>query len=187
MSKIKCQAKNPNLCVDPQCTERKAFLSAMSNAATYEEYSAVANEHSKFEARIAAAVMLEGLNARESTPPAAVTGSEEKSVLQESVDVDLGWYSGQAAIEYGEYEDGQPAMTLWNNEGALTTVSVNLSAYGITNFDKDKIIVKDYSENKGLVDSLKRAGMVTEIIEKYSFGHVTDGAILCKLDPKFVK
>jgi hypothetical protein len=47
----KCQSKNPDKCVDPQCPERRGYRSQMANARTYSDFEAGAKKQQEDQRR----------------------------------------------------------------------------------------------------------------------------------------
>lgn len=69
---------------------------------------------------------------------------------------------GGVYFTLGSYGDGSPAIQAWQKSDPytpLTTVTVNLGAYGATP-EKGCVFVKDYSENKGLAQALMDADLI---------------------------
>lgn len=84
-------------------------------------------------------------------------------------------------IEFGKYVDGTPAIEIFSEtEGPVATATVNLSGYNISPAP-GHVIIKDYSENEGMVEALIAAGIITERGEGFSFGFITNGAFECPI------
>jgi len=77
----------------------------------------------------------------------------------------------------GMYPNGNTAIQLFTEDGEpIAKGTVNL----YDKLSKNKAYIKDYSENEGMLESLKEAGIVTEIIGYKQTGFVV--VPLCKLN-----
>jgi hypothetical protein len=87
-------------------------------------------------------------------------------------------------LVYTHYvQNNAHALTLLSMDGEpLMTASTNLDA-GITN---DEVVIKDYSENEGVRDTLIRAGVISEdnwfITRRYSPTHIVTFPVHVLLD-----
>jgi hypothetical protein len=77
--------------------------------------------------------------------------------LQTIATLNVGGYQyTEVYFTHGFYIDGSMAIQAWeasDPETPITTVTINLAAYGATP-DEGCVFVKDYSENRGIVASL---------------------------------
>jgi hypothetical protein len=74
-------------------------------------------------------------------------------------DLDFGKYgNGQTAITLFDLEDGEPVST--------ATVAVRDS------IGSNEVVIKDYSENEGMLEVLQKAGVVSEPKRVISSGYV---------------
>lgn len=82
-----------------------------------------------------------------------------------------------------QYGDGSLALVLMeegNIHGSpITVITVNL---GIPGLEENEAFVKDYSENSGMLDALKEAGLVKEILGRRQSGFVTVPLVEFNLD-----
>jgi len=80
---------------------------------------------------------------------------------------------------------GFPAIYLVDadNEEPIATATVNLIEYGIEP-EPNHCYLKDYSENRGIVEILAGAGAVIPI-QQIRLGNLT--ATLCKLSPQLIE
>ena len=72
-------------------------------------------------------------------------------------------------LVYERYYDGNKRLSLVDPEGfhiAVATVNVE------TTLKPDEVCIKNHSENKGMFTSLKRAGVIEEVVELIEQGHV---------------
>ena len=78
----------------------------------------------------------------------------------------------------GYYGNGNTAIQLFDkNDGSPVAVAtINL----IDGLPENQAYIKDYSENEGMLEALKDAGIVTKVIGHRSSGYIT--APLCELD-----
>jgi hypothetical protein len=87
-----------------------------------------------------------------------------------NVHLEKGKYSnGRTAIELIDAEDGIPVMVATVN---IPEVPLN----------EDEIIIKDYSENEGVLDFLQQNGLVGEVLRE-----VTTGFVKCQVVKYFGK
>lgn len=73
-------------------------------------------------------------------------------------------------FQVGHYQNDNLAIEIWSNEeGPISRVTVNPGIY----IDNDRIAIKNYSENEGMVDWLVSEGLIEELpIEHISSGWV---------------
>jgi hypothetical protein len=74
--------------------------------------------------------------------------------------------NGRTAIQLMDAEDGSP----------IATATVNLPDFPLA---EDRVAIKDYSENEGMLDALVEAGIVEELGLHAETGFVT--VPICKL------
>jgi len=74
-------------------------------------------------------------------------------------------------LQFGEYNNGRTAIELIDKKNGepVLVATVNIPQEKL---DKDEIIIKNWSENEGILDVLQKAGIVGEIIRKVPTGHV---------------
>lgn len=80
-------------------------------------------------------------------------------------------------IKFGQYNNKRIAMQLVDSEGPVAVATIN---FPDEQLEEDEIIIKDYSENEGMLDSLIEAGIVSEPLRYTSSGYVNCIPI-CKL------
>jgi|APSaa5957512576_1039674.scaffolds.fasta_scaffold12820_6 hypothetical protein len=78
-------------------------------------------------------------------------------------------------VEFGEYSNGRIAIELVDPE-PIAVATVNLPDVVLKD---DEVIIKDYSENEGVLDALVEAGYVSKPIDWVRTGFVT--CPICKL------
>src|SRR5690554_2776075 len=102
----------------------------------------------------------------------------------------LRYRSWDVFIQTGEYANGRIAIQLIdaNDYCPVATATVNIPEHHLND---DEIIVKGYSENKGMESWLQSVGLVTEILGTVPTGFVeatvcrVDFEKLCEYDPGF--
>lgn len=77
---------------------------------------------------------------------------------------------------FGKYANGRVSITLVDSGETIAIATVNLVDSCI---ESDEVIIKDWSENKGMLDALIKAGIVAEPDKYEQTGHVI--AFICKL------
>lgn len=93
----------------------------------------------------------------------------------------------EVTIQFGQYSNGEPAIQIFSEtEGPIATATVNLESYGI-HPAPGHVLIKEYSENEGMVDALITAGIITERGQSYSFGFIQDGAFECPLAEEYLR
>ena len=76
-----------------------------------------------------------------------------------------------------KYSNGNTAIELADEEGTVAIATVNLAD---GNLPEDQAYIKDYSENEGMLQALKDAGIVKRVIGNKASGFVIFP--LCELD-----
>lgn len=81
-------------------------------------------------------------------------------------------------IEKGEYSNGRTALELIDpkNGESILVATVNIPEEEI---EKDEVIIKNYSENEGILPVLVKAGVIGEPIRTVQAGFTK--AYVCKL------
>lgn len=87
-----------------------------------------------------------------------------------------------ARVVRGQYADGSLSLSVVSDDPQDLTISINLSAYGLT-APESHIFVKDYSEHEGLPQALIEAG-IAEPVERVEFGPFDGAAWLMKVVAK---
>jgi hypothetical protein len=82
----------------------------------------------------------------------------------------------QVRVEIGKYQQGNPAIELYDLEDGFPFAK---STVNIPGLEKDEVAVKDYSENEGMLDFLVDNGIVHPPHRSESSGYVT--LPVCKL------
>lgn len=87
-----------------------------------------------------------------------------------------GW---ESKVIIGAYSNGRKAIQLFDATTGepIAKATVNVPDYKL---DDDQVIIKDYSENAGIYETLRQAGVigpVTEVIPISSYGN----AYVCEL------
>lgn len=78
-------------------------------------------------------------------------------------------------VEFGNYSNGRIAISLVDPE-PIAVATVNLPDVVLQH---DEVIIKDYSENTGMLDALIESGYVSEPIRMVQTGYVS--CPVCKL------
>ena len=78
----------------------------------------------------------------------------------------LSYGNDRTALQLTDAEDGSP----------IATATINVPEADIAD---DEVIVKDYSENEGMLDALTKAGVVSDPVGYVNSGFIT--APVCKL------
>lgn len=86
-------------------------------------------------------------------------------------------------LEFGEYENGRTAIQLIDFEdGSLVAdATVNIPEY---NLPKGHVIIKDYSENEGMLDALMKANVVGKPVAYAESGFIKAPVVKLLVDPK---
>lgn len=79
-------------------------------------------------------------------------------------------------IREGKYTNDRLAMELVDDGGVIAVCTVNLPDQELL---PDEVIIKDYSENEGMLDALVEAGVVTPTGKTVKTGFVT--CPICKV------
>lgn len=84
----------------------------------------------------------------------------------------------------GVYESGRIALQLFDAKDMepVATATVNLPDAPLEEYE---VLIKDYSENEGMVDALVKAGLVTDTTKRVPTGFAA--ASVCQLTPWFKK
>lgn len=75
---------------------------------------------------------------------------------------------------------GRIALELVDDEGPVARATVNMPEVKLA---PDEILIKDYSENEGMLDALVNAGVVTDTGRREACGYVS--VAVGKLTPEF--
>jgi len=87
------------------------------------------------------------------------------------------WFAGEnCTIQWGKYPNGRVAIQLMCADGPMARATVNIPEYEP---DFDEVLIKDYSENEGMLDALVKAGIVKDTGKRAFSGYVT--IPVCKL------
>lgn len=79
----------------------------------------------------------------------------------------------RAHLSVRKYVDGSPAWQLYSMQGEpLMTPTVCLVEYGHTPAE-GHVIIKDYSENEGILDCLIEQGIIAQEVHALEATHVT--------------
>lgn len=70
----------------------------------------------------------------------------------------------------GRYSNGRIALQLMDEEGPVAVGTVNVEDVEIPS---DCVIVKNYSENEGMLEALQQAGIVGVVVRQIRTGFVT--------------
>ena len=69
-------------------------------------------------------------------------------------------FLGEACdIEFKTYPNGRTAIQLWCEEGPMGTATVNIPEYPVP---ENHVLIKDWSENRGMLQALIDAGVVKD-------------------------
>jgi hypothetical protein len=74
--------------------------------------------------------------------------------------------------KFGKYSNGRTAIQLFEvgTHEPIATATVNLVDYD--GLKENEVIIKDYSENEGMVSSLREAGIIGEYVTTIQHGYV---------------
>jgi hypothetical protein len=76
----------------------------------------------------------------------------------------------ECSIEVAKYGNGRTAILLQCQNGEpMATATINLPDESLK---KGEAFIKDYSENEGMLEALREAGIVTEVLGYVSSGFV---------------
>ena len=83
-------------------------------------------------------------------------------------------------VKIGTYQNGNPALSLIDCEDGIpyATCTINLPDLKL---EQDEVIVKDYSENEGMLDFLIKNNIVSFTGKTVAHGWVVSA--ICKLNP----
>lgn len=74
-------------------------------------------------------------------------------------------------VNVGEYSNGRIALELVDKNGdMIADVTINIPE---THLNEGEIIVKDYSENEGMYETLLAAGVISKIKRRAFSGYIT--------------
>lgn len=73
-------------------------------------------------------------------------------------------------VRQAHYGNGRIALELYNHEGSIAIATVNCPHVEIPS---DCIVVKNYSENEGMLEALQEAGIVGGVV-----GHIHTGFVI---------
>ena len=84
----------------------------------------------------------------------------------------------ECQVVFRQYPNGRPAIQLIDvtDGGPYTTATINLPEVRL---GKDEVIIKDYSENAGVLEGLVNSGIVQLTGRSVESGYIT--APICKL------
>ena len=83
-------------------------------------------------------------------------------------------------VQKRQYSNGRVALSLVDEEGPVATATVNLPGVPL---GKNQVLIKDYSENEGILDALVAAGVVKSTGQMVRSGFVE--VPVCELQPPF--
>jgi hypothetical protein len=84
-------------------------------------------------------------------------------------------------FKWGQYTGGQIALQLFSKHGPEMTVTSNMPDHQI---GADEIVIKDYSENEGILNELIRLEIVEKPNRYASSGFVRLAVCKLKINPK---
>ena len=92
----------------------------------------------------------------------------------------LGFAGTICEVRREKYANGQNCLRLVDSEDGFTfcTASVALE-HEMVNIDENDVIIKNYSENEGILTALINAGIIEEPHRAFSYNYVT--LYVCKL------
>src|SRR5436309_716672 len=83
-------------------------------------------------------------------------------------------------VEKHQYDNGRVALRLVDEEGPVATATVNMPNVPL---GKNQVLIKDWSENEGMLAALTAAGVVKPTGETIRSGFVE--VPVCELQPPF--
>ena len=85
----------------------------------------------------------------------------------------------ECSLEFLQYTNGNPALQLWHEGMPYAMATVNDPDVEL---EPAQVLIKDYSENFGMVDALVAAGIVTRTEEYALMGPYGAKAWVCNLN-----
>lgn len=93
--------------------------------------------------------------------------------LDENCSVKFTKYANSKRIAIKLYcEDGSP----------MATATINIPEQPL---EEDEVIIKTYSENNGVLEALKDAGYIKEVVNQIPCGH--SYGVIVKLNPEYIQ
>ena len=80
--------------------------------------------------------------------------------------------------QFGKYRNGQTAIRLYSVEDGLPYCTATVAVEG-ANIAHDEVVIKNYSENSGILESMIAAGIIAKPHSEIKINFVT--AQVCKL------
>lgn len=73
------------------------------------------------------------------------------------------------SVQFGKYPNGRTSITLTDEEGPVAVATINVPEIEIPNGD---VIIKNYSENEGILEALIAEKIVSPSKERINLGYV---------------
>lgn len=105
-----------------------------------------------------------------------LTGTQTSNMKQDNkIPISFNEYTGYLIT--GLYDNGRTALQIktWDNE-TIATCTINLPDEVL---NSNEVIIKDYSENEGMYDTLLKAGIIAPEKRRVASGYIT--APVCDL------
>jgi hypothetical protein len=90
------------------------------------------------------------------------------------------WHGWDCILQKGRYIDNSIAILLFDAHDGEPVSKATVAIDG-ANLKENQIIVKDYSENEGMLDALISIGLVTSVERWIETGYVR--VPVCNIDP----
>lgn len=91
----------------------------------------------------------------------------------------------KAKLSYLRYADGNPCIHILGADSGNVLMTATTNVEGYKSLAKNRILVKNWSENEGLLDCLEEQGIIRRTGYEVPAGFVT--AIECELLPEWLK
>ena len=102
----------------------------------------------------------------------------------------------KCCIKFGRYSNGRIAMQLYNDEslhegeyasepGTMLIATATVNVVDLEKLADDEVLIKNYSENEGMLECLIKAGMISEPLGIVRTGFVTVARCKLLVKPNF--
>jgi len=80
----------------------------------------------------------------------------------------------------GEYQNGQTSIELLDKDGMIYMTASVAIEHEMVKVGKDDVIIKNYSENQGILQALYYAGIIEEPHRAFTYNYAT--FYICKIN-----
>jgi len=96
----------------------------------------------------------------------------------------VNFYDELCTVKYGKYKNGRTAIELICEDGEpMIMATVNVVDY--QDLNDNEVIIKDYSENEGVLKALIKAGIITTALKNIPTGFVN--VQVCEFTPQYIE